>query len=196
MRRLGQIIQVQIQREPLKKGERPARVYDPAPLLVIDQLRLTPGGLFGLTADGLALIDVHHSDHPRSRNRDNANGLSFNFTSHYDRMRRRFGSHLYNGCAGENILIESEDVFNNDNMGTRLAIRSPSTGALFHLGDIMVAAPCAEFARYSARDDLSGQALREALDFLADGTRGFYATPTETHHQPLIQPGDEVYVVD
>jgi hypothetical protein len=194
MRRLGQIIQVQIQREPLKQGE--PRVYDPAPLFVVDQLRLTPGGVFGLTADGLALIDVHHSDHPRSRNRSNANGLSFNFTTHYEQLRQRFGAHVYDGCAGENILIDSVDVVNNDNMGTRLAIRSASTGTLSHLGDILVAAPCAEFARYIARDDLHGQDLRETLAFLADGTRGFYATPTESRHQPHIQPGDEVYVVD
>ena len=41
---LGKIVRLQIQRSPLKTGEKPNRVYDPSPILAVNELTLTPLG--------------------------------------------------------------------------------------------------------------------------------------------------------
>jgi hypothetical protein len=99
MQLIGVIKQVQIQRDNLKLGQPPDRTYHTAPLLVVDALRLTDRGVLGQTDDGGSIIDVHHMDHPGSRNRDNANGISFNITGHYAHMRTHFGNHMLDGAA-------------------------------------------------------------------------------------------------
>jgi hypothetical protein len=66
MREIGRIKLVQVQRASLKAGERPYRYFDPTPLLVVDGLLLSPGGVVGLTADGDRVVDVHHVEHPAS----------------------------------------------------------------------------------------------------------------------------------
>ncbi len=58
MHEIGRIKQVQIQRSSLKLGERPYRVYDPAPLLVVDSLALSARGVVGVTADGALKMRV------------------------------------------------------------------------------------------------------------------------------------------
>jgi len=72
MRYVGTIKQVQIQRSPLKTGDSASRVYHPAPLLVVDALRLTSFGAYGLNGDGAEIMDVHHVNHRQSRNNGNA----------------------------------------------------------------------------------------------------------------------------
>src|SRR5574337_1547489 len=42
LRPLGKIVRLQIQRSPLKIGEKPSRVYDPSPILAVAGLTLTP----------------------------------------------------------------------------------------------------------------------------------------------------------
>src|SRR4029079_11330029 len=106
MQEIGRIKLVQIQCSSLKQGQRPYCYYDPTPLLVVERLLLAPRGAVGLTASGQQLTDVHHADHPESKNHGLLNGTSIGFTSHYRRMRDQFGAHLADGCAGENILIE------------------------------------------------------------------------------------------
>src|SRR5262245_7402295 len=49
---IGQLVQLQIQRSSLKTGEKPNRVYDPAPLLSVDELWVTPDGVLGLDPNG------------------------------------------------------------------------------------------------------------------------------------------------
>lgn len=195
MQPIGKIKHVQIQREPLKRGERPDRYYDPSPLLTTDSLRLTAQGIYGEMSDGGSLIDVHHVQHPRSRNRGNANGISFSFTVHYDRMRATFGDHVTYGCAGENILIEAEDDFDFEQIGSRIGIKT-TDGTIIRLGDIMVAAPCAEFSRWIAKSDITGEKMREVLEFLSDGTRGYYATLEIEQNEPLVTAGDAVLLLD
>src|SRR5438034_11710962 len=108
MRDVGRIVRLQIQRSSLKTGEKPTRVYDPAPLLVVDRLALGPDGVLGEGSDGSWLVDVHHRAHPRTKNEDGAHGVSLGFTSHYALMRDRFGERITLGCAGENIIVETE----------------------------------------------------------------------------------------
>ena len=109
MREIGRIKQVQIQRSGLTVGERPSQQYDPSPLLVVSRLLLTPLGAIAFVGDA-EIMDLHHVEHPTSHNRG-GNDISFGFTSHYRQMRSRFGDHLIDGCAGENILIESKQIF-------------------------------------------------------------------------------------
>ncbi len=110
LRPLGPIVRLQIQRASLKLGEKPNRTYDPAALLEVDALTLTPAGAVALLPDGSALLDVHHTAHPRSRNSDGVNDLSVGFTGHYARMRANYGPHLSDGCAGENILVDTVEA--------------------------------------------------------------------------------------
>ena len=44
LRPLGRIVNLQIQRSSLKLGEKPNRWFDPAPLLPVAELTLTPDG--------------------------------------------------------------------------------------------------------------------------------------------------------
>lgn len=192
MRQIGQVTQVQIQREPLKRGAKPSRVYDPAPLLLVDHLRLTPAGVVGVTAAGEELIDVHHAAHPRSRYAE-VNGISLGFTSHYQAMRAHFGAHLIDGVAGENILIETSQEFVLALPGRRVALQARS--GLIFLQELRVAAPCVEFSQFALGEGAlaSGGALREALVFLDQGRRGFYAT-FRGPDPCVVRAGDPLFV--
>ena len=191
---IGRVKQVQVQRSSLKVGERPQQCYDPSPLLVVSRLLLTKRGPIGITADGERIIDVHHADHPASRYRGE-NGISLGFTSHYQTMRTRFGPHLRDGIAGENILIE--DVgreFRLDELAEGVAIKVASD-QLILLAEIEVAAPCTPFSQFAAGDTLSKQALKETLQFLHYGRRGFYATLAHKQQEAEVQAGYSVYAL-
>ena len=193
MREIGRVKRLQIQRSSLKMGERPTMRYDPSPLLVADRLWLNSRGVFGLVS-GSYIIDVHHADHPASHHAG-VNPISIGFTRHYREMRARFGDHLFDGCAGENILIESDQPISLEAIGRGIAVHQ-SDGQIIYLADILVAAPCVEFSQYAARTPnlLSPHQMKETLQFLDNGMRGFYAT---VDGQPApIQAGDRVFLVE
>ncbi|GAB4323899.1 MAG: hypothetical protein Kow00117_12210 [Phototrophicales bacterium] len=195
MKLIGTIQQVQIQRERLKKGERPNRYYDPTPILVVDALKLTQRGVFGLLADGGTLIDLHHMDHPQTRNRNNANGISFNFVGNYHKIQARFGDHIQPGVGGENIIIQQTPEFDLSMLDTKLLIQPQGTNQYITLEDVMVAAPCREFSCFVYGEVIDGDNLRNTLEYLSDGTRGFYATLSiKQSDTPIIQAGDKVYI--
>ncbi len=194
---IGHIKLVQVQRTSLKFGERPNRYYDPAPLLVVEQLRVSADGVVGVAANGDTILDVHHTKHPGSKNIGGANGVSVGFTGHYQNMRAKFGGHLVDGCAGENIIVEASHPFTLDELGDHLTIQTPATGQIVHLARLLVAAPCIEFSHFANRESapLSAGQLKATLQFLDDGARGFYAT-LEGQPQAAIQAGDKVFRVD
>jgi hypothetical protein len=176
MELLGTIVRLQIQESSLKVGDKPRR-YDPAPLRVVSSLLVTPAGVVASDADGSPLIDVHHQDHPASKNREGENGISLGFTGHYRAMRDRFGPHLVDGIAGENILIEAERQFPAEELARGVVVIGEE-GRYLPLTDIIVAAPCVEFTRFAMRfpDDARLDAtVTTALKFLHNGMRGFYA---------------------
>ena len=196
MREIGRVKQVQIQRSSLKLGEKPRRIYDPAPLLVVDEISVNHHGVTGLMADGAQLIDVHNAEHPSTRN-SGANGVSVGFTGHYRDMRAQYGTHLTDGIAGENILIEADRQFRLDDLGVRLAFENAQTGEVAYLDDLVVAPPCVEFSHYVNKANLKSSPLpadqlKATLQFLGDGRRGFYATAFAT---AVIQAGDRVLAV-
>jgi hypothetical protein len=198
MREIGHITLLQIQRSGLKVGNRLHTYYDPTPLLVVESLLVSPKGVIGITSDGKQVTDIHHIEHPNSHNHRGINGVSVGFTSHYRAMRKKFGEHLVNGCAGENILVEADSSFSAADLGNRLAIQSQQTGQFVYLTRFKVAAPCIEFSQFAANDGMPmpAEQLKEALQFLDGGQRGFYATVEDQSDQLSIQAGGKVFVVD
>lgn len=191
MRKIGTITRLQIQTDSLKQGQRPYTYYDPSPLLAVPALRLTARGCVGLH-DGREIIDVHHVDHTQSKHM-RINGISFNFTTHYQKMQQRFGTHLATGCAGENILIASDAVFAEDAFAQALIVET-SDGQHVRLNAITVAAPCAPFSTYALCLEWKPPAemMRETLQFLDGGTRGFYCTLAG--EAMVVRVGDQVFL--
>ncbi len=173
---IGTIVRLQVQESSLKVGAKPRR-YDPAPIRSVPALRVSFAGVVGLTKNGEAIVDVHHGEHPSSKNRGE-NGISLGFTGHYQEMREQFGQHLHDGIAGENILIEADRQFQEEELAAGVAVEG-AAGRRLELRPVIVAAPCVEFSRYAlkfpdaARPDAT---VTEALRFLDAGMRGFYAT--------------------
>lgn len=191
---IGHIVRLQVQTAHLKRGDQPHRWYDPAPITDVASLRLDDGGVVGLGDNGAVHHDVHHRDHPISRYRGE-NGVSVGFTSHYGEMRHRFGEHLADGIAGENILIACDALHSTESLGPELVVETD--GDIVRINDVMVAAPCVEFTRFCLQfpaDRKPDRTVTEALQFLHNGMRGFYAafdphisTATE------LRVGDPVY---
>ncbi len=197
MRQIGIVKHVQIQRASLKLGARPNRIYNPAPLLQVPGLWVSSDGVFGQMPDDAWMIDVHHAHHPATRN-NRDNGVSFSFTPHYTAMREQFGAHLLDGCAGENILIESDKSYHRADLGKRVAFQSPASDELVYLDEVRVAVPCIEFTHYVHQTDLVSRPLpaetvKSTLQFLDEGRRGFYARALQPG---VVLPGSAVFVVD
>lgn len=188
---LGRIVRLQIQRSSLKLGEKPHRVYDPAPLRAVDALTLTREGALARADDGSMVLDIHHAAHPATRNSGGANDLSVGFTGHYDAMRARFGPHLLDGLAGESMLVAAAGQVPLAAVAGGLVVRRAS-GAQVPLGEVRVALPCVEFSRYALRS-AEAEAVKAALQFLDGGLRGFYCTYAG---DPItIDVGDELLAV-
>lgn len=177
MELIGQVVRLQVQESSLKVGGAPRRWYDPAPIRAVPVLILNKNGVVGRAATGDIILDVHNTTHPASRNRAGGNGISFGFTSHYGAMRARFGNHLPDGIAGENILVAMERMFTEADVAVGIRIET-GDGATIDLEQVIIAEPCVEFSRYALRyplDAPSDRTVTDALNFLRAGTRGFYA---------------------
>lgn len=172
-RPIGRIVRLQIQTSSLKiGGER--RYYTPEPIRQVEALAIAEGSIAALV-DGEETVDVHSAVHPQSRNRGNGNMLSVLFTGHYKEMRERFGEHIVEGVAGENILVEYDDRLYLDDVQAGLAIEGPD-GRRITFDTVSVAHPCVEFSRFSCGDPyVPIRQVSEALMFLDRGTRGYYA---------------------
>ena len=175
-------------------GVAPRRRYDPEPLVGVAAVTLTADGVCGETGAGRRVLDVHNRTHPASKNRGGGNGISIGFTSHYRAMRERFGDHLADGIAGENILVEvaGDGLVAPADLSLGVVLVA-ADGTLVRLDDIAVAAPCVEFARYALRladDARSDRGVTEALQFLHGGMRGYYAT----YRGPAVTIGTDAVV--
>jgi MOSC domain-containing protein YiiM len=185
---LGKVVRLQVQSAALKSGERPNRVYGTAPIVEVDELLLTPEGAVGIDAAGARILDVHNTAHPETRYSD-GNTLSFGLTRHYARMRERFGPHMVDGCAGENILVETDAPLRLPELGARVGLRT-TTGAILAFSAIRVALPCVEFSKFTIRDqDATPADLKPVLQFLDEGTRGFYVMAAS---EGTVRRGDQL----
>jgi hypothetical protein len=190
---IGVIRRLQVQITSLKVGERPRRSYDPAGIRVVPKLTITDAGVIGWDEEGKRIEDVHHRDHPASKNRGD-NGISIGFTSHYEEMRQALGGHVVDGIAGENILIEQEHLIGEDDLRHGIAIET-NGGTLVLLDNLIVATPCVEFSCYAMQfpeDECPDERATETLQFLNDGMRGYYASYSRGDVQ--ISVGDRVFV--
>ena len=177
---LGTVVRLQVQRSRLKPGPRGARVYDPAPLLEVEALDIGARGVVGISPTG-PVLDVHHADHPDSRNVRLVNGLSLLPRAHYERLRQAYGPHLVDGAAGESLLLDTAGPWTVEDMQGTLELET--TDGWLALTDVVPAPPCVEFARFCLDDlgaEAGGQAVRTALEQLDHGARGSYASTTGT----------------
>ncbi len=194
-REIGTIVRLQVQRSSLKVGQKPHRVYDTTPLLSVEQMSVSPEGAIALTSDGQQTLDVHHRLHDKSQYAG-VNGLSIGFTSHYARMRARFGDHMFDGCAGENVLIDTGELPGLSDVERGVMIRCAALGVDLWLGDVRIALPCLEFSRFALRlpqVERESSDVKRALQFLEQGTRGFYVTPANPGAPVVASLGDRVY---
>jgi MOSC domain-containing protein YiiM len=186
---LGRVVRLQVQSAALKSGERPNRVYRTAPLVEVEALLLTLAGAVGVDAAGAKILDVHNTAHPATRYSD-GNTVSFGLTSHYARMRERFGPHMVNGCAGENILIETDAPLRLPDLGAHVGLRGAKNGEILEFSAIRVALPCVEFSKFTVRNqDATPVDLKPVLQFLDEGTRGFYVMAAR---EGTVRVGDEL----
>lgn len=189
---IGRIVRLQVQIESLKVGGGRGQRYDPSALISVPELALDGQGVIGRSAWNDDLPDVHHPGHPASRFRG-GNGISVGFTSHYAAMRERFGDHLTDGTAGENVVIHAETMFGDADLETGLLIETID-GNHALLGEARVATPCVPFARYALRlatGTAPDRSVTAALQFLNAGRRGFYLT---LQSEPvIIAVGASVY---
>lgn len=192
MRFLGNIVRLQYQRDHLKVPDGAFKRYEPANIVAVEALRLTPDGVEAGTPDE-PIIDVHHRAHARSRNRSD-NGISIGFTGHYEIMRARFGDRLIEGIAGENILIDNGARITEAELAAGLIVEA-STGQV-EIAEVIVAAPCVEFSRYALdypRDARPDRTVSETVAFLHHGLRGYYASVPAIG---TVRVGDAVFVRD
>jgi hypothetical protein len=173
MRFLGEITRLQIQRSSLTIGSGPTRYFDPAALLVVEEMFLTPGGACAPAPDGSCLVDVHHAAHPFTRSRGE-NTLCFGFSRHYDALRARFGGSFSFGCAAENIIVDGPAPrITPADVAAGLVIETSDGPAT--LANVIPAPPCMPFAKFALRAPAaSTDAIKSALQFMDDGMRGFY----------------------
>jgi hypothetical protein len=192
MRELGRIVLLQIQRDSLKTGEKPVRVYDPGPLLPVERLAVGPDGALAQAPDGSWLVDVHHRAHPHTKNEDGVHGLSLGFTSHYARMRERFGERITPGCAGENILVAVEHRVTLDDLTRGVALLDAAGRELVRLDVLQVSHPCRPFSGWALGKVVDSDVLKETLQFLDDGMRGYYCRGVGS---AIVSVGDRVAVL-
>ena len=192
MRLLGKIVRLQVQRASLKSGEGELRAYSPGPLMAAQELTLTRTGACAFAADGLLTVDIHNSAHAQTKN-GGPNSLSFVFTGHYTAMQARFGDHLPIGCAGENILIESEEVISLDQVARGVAIETGKGRVV--LEKVIVARPCSPFSKFAiGKTGAATAEVKAALQFLDQGMRGFYCE-LAGEAPATVMVGDRVFAV-
>ncbi|SRR6266496_3377821 len=195
MRTIGTIARLQIQRSSLKTGEKPDRVYDPAPLLAVPRLAVTPDGVLGAAADGGWLVDVHHRAHPDTKNEDGLHGVSVGFTSHYAAMQDRFGDRIVIGCAGENIVVATDRPFTYEDLAGGIAVAATGgreRGERVRLRVLQVAHPCRPFTGWALGGRVEADVLKSHLQFLDGGMRGFYCVGEGVG---MVSIGDQVVVL-
>src|SRR5437899_9130772 len=193
MRDLGRVVRLQVQRSSLKTGEKPNRRYDPAPLLPVDRLLIGPDGALGEGPDGSWLVDVHHRAHPRTKNEDGAHGVSLGFTSHYGLMRDRFGDRITLGCAGENIIVDTDRRVAFEDLERGVVLLAADGRELARLDVLQVAQPCRPFSGWALGGTVESAVLKETLQFLEGGTRGYYCRGVGSG---ILSVGDRVALLE
>jgi hypothetical protein len=194
---LGRVKLVQVQPNGLIIETPSGYYYDASRRVEVDRLIISPKGIEATTPEGTHVLDIHHMDHPEKAY-DNDDLVSIGFTSHYAAMRKRFGEHMIDGVAGENIIIEFDDEVWVETLGDQIAFENSVTGQQTLLDVVSFAAPCDEFSHFAAQSQderLPAAVLKSTLQFLNNGRRGFLLVLSEGQETAEIKPGDRVFRV-
>lgn len=183
---VGTVVRLQVQRSRLKPGPPTTRVYDPSPLLEVEALEVGPLGCVGLTG-GQRVLDVHHAEHPDSRNRGLNNGLSLLPATAYRALQARYGAHLVTGIVGESVLLELDDGWPEG------SLLLETDGEPLRLTEVRPALPCVEFSRFclGMPPGPVGADVEQALVDLGGGARGYYAAVSGSG---VVRPGAHLRV--
>lgn len=187
------VVRLQVQTDRMKVGAAPLRRYEPGVLESVPRLEISPSGVVGLGLRGRRLLDVHHREHPHTRDPRGRAGLSVLGTGDYAALRARYGPHLSEGIAGESVLLEAPEGLAGRLDGTRWVLHT-ADGPL-EVGQTGVAEPCVEFTRFCLRLPPSpevGLQVREHLELLDHGARGYQGVPAGTG---ILAVGDLVEIV-
>jgi hypothetical protein len=198
LREMGRVKLVQVQPSGLIIETPSGYYYDASRLVGVDRLQITSLGIEATTADGEHVLDIHHISHP-DKAYDDDDLVSIGFTAHYEAMRARFGEHMVDGIAGENIIIEYEDEVWPEDLSKRMVIENQDTGHRALLDLVSFAAPCREFSLFATRsqhEPLPADKLKETLQFLGNGRRGFLLVLGDGQESVEVRCGDKVFVVD
>ncbi len=198
MRELGHVKLVQVQPSGLIIETSSGYFYDVSRRLEVDSLQINSLGIEATTPDGEHVLDIHHISHP-GKAYDNDDLVCIGFTAHYEAMRTRFGEHMVDGVAGENIIIDCKDVVRSEDLGKGIAIENQDTGHMALLDLVSFASPCAEFSHFVARNQhekLPAAKLKETLQFLGNGRRGFLLLLSDGQEAVEVRRGDKVFVVN
>ena len=169
---LGTVVGLFVQRQPLKQGRAPLREYRTDDIVAVPTLTVTADGVIGHPADGEPILDVHHRQHPASRDRKGTAGVSVLATADHEWLRERYGAHLADGATGCTVLVDGPALAGRD-LSAGLEIHGPDGVLAVEL--VRVAEPCVEFSRFCLGEPPSptvSDAVRQALVDLDDGRRG------------------------
>ena len=198
LRELGAVKLVQLQPNGLIIEKGSGYFYDESRRVEVDRLEINSKGIEATTLTGEHVLDIHHLDHP-DKEYDDDDLVCIGFTSHYQAMRTRFGDHMVDGIAGENIIIDFEKEVWVDDIGTQIAIENSETGQITRLDLQMFAAPCDEFSHFAAQSQderLPAAELKDVLQFLNLGRRGFLLLLSKGQENAVIRVGDKVFRVN
>lgn len=184
------IVRLQVQRGPVKVGRAPLRSYQPAAIVPVDRILAGPRGVRGVSVDGEEILDVHHQDHPASRDRKGRAGVLFMGTGDYVALRARYGEHVVDGIAGETVLLDAPGGLAGRPLPPVVTVAT-ADGPL-ELHHVRAADPCVEFSRFCL-----GQApaptvdadVRRALVDLDHGARGYRSVAAT---EGIVRVGDLV----
>ena len=99
-----------------------------------------------------------------------------------------------NGGSGAYVLVP----VTLEDLGKRIAIENQDTGHKALLDLITFASPCRDFSLFATRSQhgrLPADKLKETLQFLGNGRRGFLLVLSEGQETVVVRRGDKVFVV-
>lgn len=195
LRELGKVKLVQLQPTGLIIQTPTGEYYDPSRRVEVEKLHITTEGIEAVTPAGEHVLDIHHLAHP-DKAYGNDDLVCIGFTSHYAAMRTRFGEHMIDGVAGENIIIEYDQEIWPEDLGQGIVIENQETGSLAFLDLVRFAAPCDEFSHFVAQSQderLPTNELKSTLQFLGNGRRGYLFVISEGQDAITVKPGDKVF---
>ncbi|MFC2028597.1 hypothetical protein ACFLTX_01595 [Chloroflexota bacterium] len=197
MSELGRIKLVQLQPSGLIIDTPSGSLYDATRRVEVESIQITTRGIETTTPEGEHVLDIHHIDHP-DKAYDEDDLICIGFTSHYKAMRERFGEHMIDGVAGENIIIQSDQEVWMDDLGKQIAIENSQTGERTLLDVLKYARPCEEFSQFATNSQhktLPAGELKSTLQFLNNGRRGFLLVLVAGQKSAIVQAGDRVLAI-